>query len=106
MFEAFKNLDDTLRKDAGCDSDLDYIEHTSWVFCLKYLDDYETHKATAAELNGDNYQRVLKDEYRWNKWAALKIADGRLELTGDDLKKFVDDELFQGFSNQRPLCAV
>ena len=67
MVEAFKNLDDTLRKGAGCDSDLDYIEHTSWVFGLNHLDDYEADKATAAELNGEKYQSVLRDEYRWNK---------------------------------------
>ena len=47
---AFKNIDDTLRKDAGCSSELDYIEQTSWVLFLKYLDDYETDKETAAEL--------------------------------------------------------
>ncbi len=29
MFETtFRNLDDTLRKDAGCGSELDYIEQT------------------------------------------------------------------------------
>jgi type I restriction enzyme M protein len=27
----FKNIDDTLWKDAGCDSELDYIEQTSWI---------------------------------------------------------------------------
>ena len=99
MFEAaFKNLDDTLRKDAGCGSELDYIEQTSWVLFLKYLDDYEADKATAAELNGESYQRILKDEYRWTNWAAPKTADGKLDynaaLTGDDLKQFVDGELF------------
>ena len=45
---AFKNIDDTLRKDAGCSSELDYIEQTSWVLFLKYLDDFETDKETAA----------------------------------------------------------
>lgn len=31
MFEqAFKNIDDTLWKDAGVSSELDYIEQTSW----------------------------------------------------------------------------
>ena len=41
MFETtFRNLDDTLRKDAGCSSELDYIEQTSWVLFLKYLDDF------------------------------------------------------------------
>ena len=99
MFEAaFKNLDDTLRKDAGCGSELDYIEQTSWVLFLKYLDDYEADKATAAELNGESYRRILKDEFRWTIWAAPKTADGKLDynaaLTGDDLKQFVDGELF------------
>ncbi len=36
MFEqAFKNLDDELRKDSGCSTELDYIEQTSWVLYLK-----------------------------------------------------------------------
>lgn len=40
LFEqTFKNIDDTLRKDAGCSSELDYVEQTSWILFLKYLDD-------------------------------------------------------------------
>jgi type I restriction enzyme M protein len=45
---AFKNIDDTLRKDAGCSSELDYIEQTSWVLFLKYLDDFEADKVSYA----------------------------------------------------------
>jgi len=31
MFEqTFKNIDDILHKDAGCGSELDYVEQTSW----------------------------------------------------------------------------
>ena len=42
MFEqTFKNIDDILHKDAGCGSELDYVEQTSWVLFLKYLDDLE-----------------------------------------------------------------
>ena len=42
MFEqAFKNIDDILHKDAGCGSELDYVEQTSWVLFLKYLEDLE-----------------------------------------------------------------
>ena len=53
MFEqTFKNIDDILHKDAGCGSELDYVEQTSWVLFLKYLDDLEKDKATAAELSG------------------------------------------------------
>ena len=54
MFEAaFKNIDDTLWKDAGCSSELNYIEQTSWVLFLKYLDDYEADKAMSAKLDGE-----------------------------------------------------
>ena len=60
---AFKNLDDTLRKDAGCSSELDYIEQTSWALFLKYLDDFEADKETAAELNGKTYRRIIGFEY-------------------------------------------
>ena len=45
MFEqSFKNIDDILHKDAGCGSELDYVEQTSWVLFLKYLDDLEKDK--------------------------------------------------------------
>ena len=58
----FKNIDDTLWKDAGCSSELDYIEQTSWILFLKYLDDYETDKANSALLNGKAYSPTLSDE--------------------------------------------
>ena len=67
MYEAaFKNIDDTLWKDAGCSSELDYIEQTSWVLFLKYLDDYETEKETSAQLNGATYTRVIDGAVRWS----------------------------------------
>ena len=50
MFEqAFKNIDDVLWKDAGCTSELDYTEQTSWLLFLKYLDALELDKATEAD---------------------------------------------------------
>ena len=53
MFEqAFKNIDDVLWKDAGCTSELDYTEQTSWLLFLKYLDALEHDKATEAALDG------------------------------------------------------
>lgn len=61
MYEqAFRNIDDTLWKDAGCSSEMDYIEQTSWVLFLKYLDDYEQDKQTAAELNGTDIHTLAK----------------------------------------------
>jgi type I restriction enzyme M protein len=39
MFEqAFRNIDDILRKEAGCTTELDHTEQTSWLLFLKYLD--------------------------------------------------------------------
>jgi len=44
--QAFKNIDDALRKETGCASELDYTEQSSWLLFLKYLDALETDKAT------------------------------------------------------------
>jgi len=99
MFEqTFKNIDDILHKDAGCGSELDYVEQTSWVLFLKYLDDLEKDKQTAAELTGKTYNFIIAPEYQWGKWAAPKGKDGKLDhhnaLTGDDLTDFVNIQLF------------
>jgi len=80
MYEtAFNNIDDFLWKDTGCGSGLDYIEQKSWVLFLKYLDDYEVDKETAALLNGETYTRIVDSECRWNKWAATKRADDSID---------------------------
>lgn len=99
MFETtFRNLDDTLRKDAGCSSELDYIEATSWLLFLKYLDDFENDKEASAKLNGEKYTRLISNEYKWTTWAAPKTPEGKINynsaLTGEDLKEFVDNKLF------------
>ena len=45
MFEqTFKNSDDVLWKDAGCGSELDYVEQSSGVLFLKYFDDLEKER--------------------------------------------------------------
>ena len=98
MFEqTFKNIDDLLHKDAGCGSELDYVEQTSWVLFLKYLDDLEHDKATAALLSGEEYTNIIAHEYSWAVWAAPKLADGKLDhdaMSGDDLSDFVNNKLF------------
>ena len=113
MFEqTFKNIDDILHKDAGCGSELDYVEQTSWVLFLKYLDDLEKDKATAAGLSGKTYTNIIAPQFQWTVWAAPKISspfggsgtlgaklreeaiDHHKALTGDDLADFVNMELF------------
>jgi len=99
MFEqAFKNIDDALRKDAGVSSELDYIEQTSWILFLKYLDDLEITKAKESKLTGKEYKNIISPEFRWEKWAVPKGKDGKIDhnkaLAGDDLADFVNGKLF------------
>ncbi len=99
MFEqTFKNIDDILHKDAGCTSELDYTEQSSWLLFLKYLDALEEDKATEAALDSKTFSFILDKPFRWGTWAAPKGRDGKLDhnkaLTGDDLRDFVNQKLF------------
>ena len=99
MFEqTFKNIDDIFHKDAGCSSELDYTEQSSWMLFLKYLDDLEYTKSQEAELLGEAYQYIIDEPHRWGSWAAPKDEHGEFDhnnaLTGDDLMDYVDGELF------------
>lgn len=96
--QTFKNIDDLLYKDAGSDSELDYIGQTSWIMFLRYLDELEQDKADEAELEGKAYSYILDEEYRWPNWAMPKDEEGEVDhhkvMTGTDLVKFVDTKLF------------
>ena len=48
--QAFKNIADVLRKEAGCTTELDYTEQSSWLLFLKYLDGLELDTESAAGL--------------------------------------------------------
>lgn len=99
MFEqAFKNIDDVLRNEAGCTTELDYTEQTSWLLFLKYLDGLEQDRVDEAALEGKKYTYILDQPYRWETWATPKDKDGNIDhnkaLTGDDLRDFVHGKLF------------
>jgi type I restriction enzyme M protein len=99
MFEqTFKNIDDVLWKEAGCATELDYTEQTSWILFLKYLDDLERANEQKAGLSGKTYTYKIDKAHRWSVWAAPKKKDGSFDhdkaLTGDDLIKYVDEKLF------------
>jgi len=99
MFEqTFKNIDDILYKDAGADSELDYIGQTSWVMFLRYLDELEQDKADEAELKGEDYNYIIDEEYRWSTWAFPKKENGELDdkkaVDTPELPNFVNFELF------------
>ena len=99
MFEqTFKNIDDVLWKEAGCTTELDYTEQTSWLLFLKYLDDLEQERSLEAELVGKPYDFIIDEPYQWSTWAAPRKPDGSVDrddaLIGGDLIEFVNDELF------------
>ncbi len=99
MFENhFKNIDNVLRTDSGSATELDYVEQTSWILFLKYLDDLEETKKQEAALSGKKHNYILETQYRWDSWACPKTKDGELDhhkaKTGDDLNDFVNQKLF------------
>ncbi len=108
MFEqTFRNIDNVLWKEAGCATELDYTEQTSWMLFLKYLDDLESERAMEAMLVGKPYEHVIVEPFRWSNWAAPKKDNGSFDhdtaLTGDDLLEFVNRKLFpylQGFKER------
>ena len=104
MFEQiFKNIDDFIWKDAGCDSELDYAEQTSWILFLKWLDDFEQDKEIKAKLDNKNFKSIFDKNYKWSSWAVVKTKEGKVDfnksLTGDDLTKFVNNKLFPYLAN-------
>ena len=109
MFEqTFKNIDDILRKAGGSQTELDYVEQTSWILFLKYLDDLEKDKAVAAKLRGEEYMPIIAPEYQWSNWAMPLDANGKLDynkaLTGDDLNDFVNLKLFPYLKNFKTIA--
>ena len=105
--QVFKTVDDLLRKDSGCTSELDYTEQSSWLLFLKYLDALERDREQTAKLVNKKYEYILEEKFRWSVWAAPRNAQGEIDyntaLNGDDLIKFINEDLFpylKGFKNR------
>lgn len=96
--QAFKNIDNKLRVDEGCATALDYVEQSSWILFLKYLDDLDQVREQSALLTGDSYTPLFEPQFRWTSWAIPKNANGEYDvqraMTGDDLIEFVNTQLF------------
>ena len=96
--QTFNAIDNILRNEAGCSTELDYIEQTSWLLFLKYLDDLDREREEMALLTGKPFKPILTGFMRWSQWAAPKNADGTLDtvnaMSGPDLTTFVDQKLF------------
>lgn len=84
-----KTARDLMRKDAGLNTDVDRIPQLAWMLFLKCFDDFEKKRMA---LN-KNYKPAIPTGYRWSDWV------GNTKLTGTDLIKFVNDDLFPKLSS-------
>jgi len=96
--QKISRITDILRRDDGISGAMHYTEQTSWILFLKFLEDYESERANEAVLSGEDYTPTLDPEHRWSRWACPKTAEGQPDLnaakTGDDLREYVNGELF------------
>lgn len=82
-----------MRKDAGIDGDAQRIGQLVWLLFLKIYDSIEEDW----ELDDENYVSVIPERLKWRNWA-IDNKDGKA-LTGDDLLKFVNNDLFETLKN-------
>ena len=97
MESKINRITDILRRDDGISGAMHYTEQISWILFLKFLNDLEETKNEDAQLDGEVYNYILEEKYRWGVWAVPK-KDGKIDLlnskSGDDLLEFVNKELF------------
>ena len=79
-----------MRKDPGVSGDAQRIEQLGWMFFLKIMDD----KDEESELVHDNYSSSIPENLQWRNWAANDEG-----ITGDELRDFIDNELFPHLKN-------
>lgn len=82
-----KAIQDIMRQDIGVDGDAQRLAQLVWLIFLKILDDEDR----ALEIRREKYVPTLPEKYQWRTWAAP--LDG---MTGDDLVKFVNEDLIPG----------
>lgn len=80
-----KSIRDIMREDRGINGDAQRIEQLGWMLFLKIFDD----KDQELELLDDAYKSPIPKKYQWRNWAA--DPEG---MTGDELQKFIDQQLF------------
>jgi type I restriction enzyme M protein len=90
FYKFLDSLRNIMRKDRGVTGDAQRIEQLSWIFFLKIFDDIENENV----LILTNYNSIIKKKFQWKNWAA--DAEG---ITGDNLIKFINNELFPYLKN-------
>ncbi|MGI9179023.1 MAG: N-6 DNA methylase [Longimicrobiaceae bacterium] len=82
-----KSARDIMRKDRGLSGDADRLPMLTWIMFLKFLDDMEQERETAAVLAEREFRPAIEPPYRWRDWAADEKG-----ITGDDLIAFLDHD--------------
>ncbi|WP_332437834.1 N-6 DNA methylase [Vibrio metschnikovii] len=85
-----KSIQDIMRKDAGVDGDAQRLGQMSWLLFLKVFDAQEEE----LEFELDVYREPIPAKYLWRNWAADNQG-----ITGDELLKFINDDLFPTLKN-------
>jgi type I restriction enzyme M protein len=80
-----KSIRNIMREDRGISGDGQRIEQLGWMLFLKIFDD----KDKELELLDETYKSPIPNKFKWRNWAANDEG-----LTGDELLKFIDQELF------------
>src|SRR3989337_2898921 len=83
-----KSIQDIMRQDVGVDGDAQRISQLCWMFFLKIIDDQDQQ----LELLSSDYRSPIPENLRWRTWAADPEGG-----TGDDLLKFINNDLFPKF---------
>lgn len=79
-----------MRKDPGVSGDAQRIEQLGWMIFLKIMDD----KDEELEVVHENYISPIPKKLQWRNWAADDEG-----ITGDELRDFVENELFPHLKN-------
>ena len=88
-----KSIQDIMRQDTGVDGDAQRISQLCWMFFLKIIDDQDQE----LELLRDDYRSPIPKRLQWRAWAA--DPEG---ITGDELLRFVNDDLFPTLKGMIP----
>ncbi|MBR1608183.1 MAG: N-6 DNA methylase [Kiritimatiellae bacterium] len=96
---AFKAIDDKMRMPgSACGGALDYMEQSSWLLFLRYIDAHEEERRLEAQMLHVPYVPALPEKLRWSSWAYPRMEDGSFDYdrapTGDELIRFVNLDLF------------
>jgi len=80
-----------LRQDDNTNSLLDYVEQISWLLFLKCFEEFENQRRAEAQYESKSYSPILAQKYQWSTWTN---PDPSKKLTGQDLLKFLNEDLF------------